>query len=200
MNAEAREEETVVFRAVVNGEEQYSILSEDQPDVPGWQAAGKTGSKEECLAFIDQAWTDMRPVSLRRAMEALVTDAPGAQVGVGSTAALSLVDCLCAGHHPIDVVLRPERTLERFKEALDQNYVHLVFTDTLGGTELCFRLDRDACRFDAGDFVNGRGTVHVEGSLTLDYVDVRCLTDIDLATLTGRGRLVRLRDAVVTGA
>ena len=33
------------------------------------------------------------------------------------------------------------------------------------------------------------GTVHLEGGLTLDYVKVRCIADIDLTTLAGQGHL-----------
>lgn len=65
-NGETREE---TFRAVMNDEEQYSIWPAGR-DVPaGWREAGKTGSREECLAWIETVWTDMRPLSLRRAMD-----------------------------------------------------------------------------------------------------------------------------------
>jgi MbtH protein len=59
-----------IFLVVVNDEEQYSIWP-DFKDIPlGWRRAGKEGSKDECLSFINTIWTDMRPLSLRRAMEA----------------------------------------------------------------------------------------------------------------------------------
>ncbi len=62
--------EAAVYRVVVNHEEQYSIWPMGR-DVPaGWREAGKTGSKAECLEHISQVWTDMRPLSLRRKMEA----------------------------------------------------------------------------------------------------------------------------------
>lgn len=58
------------FLVVVNDEEQYSLWP-DYKEVPqGWRAAGKQGSKEECLAYIESVWTDMRPLSLRQAMQA----------------------------------------------------------------------------------------------------------------------------------
>lgn len=58
------------FTVVCNDEEQYSIWPLDR-DVPaGWRAEGTTGSKDACLAHIDAVWTDMRPLSLRRAMGA----------------------------------------------------------------------------------------------------------------------------------
>ena len=55
-------------RVVVNGEGQYSIWLADRPIPAGWADAGKEGSKAECLAFVEEVWTDMRPLSLRRAM------------------------------------------------------------------------------------------------------------------------------------
>lgn len=56
-------------RVVVNDEEQYSIWPESREPPPGWRDAGKTGTREECLDYIKQVWTDMRPLSLRRKMD-----------------------------------------------------------------------------------------------------------------------------------
>lgn len=67
-----QKEDTRVYKAVVNHEEQYSIWPASK-DLPlGWRDAGKTGSKQECLQFIEDVWTDMRPLSLRKQMDALV--------------------------------------------------------------------------------------------------------------------------------
>ena len=57
------------YIVVVNHEEQYSIWL-DYKEIPkGWRAVGKSGSKAECLAYINEVWTDMRPLSLRKQME-----------------------------------------------------------------------------------------------------------------------------------
>jgi len=61
-----RQEET--YRVVKNHEEQYSIWSAHREVPDGWTVAGKTGSKDECLAYIEEVWTDMRPLSLRNKM------------------------------------------------------------------------------------------------------------------------------------
>ncbi|MEU4116663.1 MbtH family protein [Kitasatospora sp. NPDC028055] len=54
---------------VLNDEEQYSVWPADR-DVPaGWRAEGFEGTRQECLGHVAQVWTDMRPLSLRRAME-----------------------------------------------------------------------------------------------------------------------------------
>ncbi|MCW8127253.1 MbtH family NRPS accessory protein [Microbulbifer halophilus] len=57
------------FTVVINGEEQYSIWPDYKPLPDGWREAGKSGTREECLAHIEAVWTDMRPRSLREAME-----------------------------------------------------------------------------------------------------------------------------------
>jgi MbtH protein len=56
------------FRVVVNDEEQYSIWPSDRDLPAGWRAAGQVGSEADCLSHIDDVWTDMRPLSLRRTM------------------------------------------------------------------------------------------------------------------------------------
>jgi MbtH protein len=64
------EQDDTIYRVVVNHEEQYSIWP-DFKEIPlGWTAVGRTGTKDECLAYIKEVWTDMRPLSLRRRMEA----------------------------------------------------------------------------------------------------------------------------------
>ena len=63
-------EDTAPYRVVLNHEEQYSIWPEDREIPPGWRDAGKCGPKAECLAYIREVWTDMRPLSLRRQMDA----------------------------------------------------------------------------------------------------------------------------------
>jgi uncharacterized protein YbdZ (MbtH family) len=62
------EDENGEFLVLVNHEEQYSLWPAFR-DVPaGWQTVGPRGSRKECLAWIEETWTDMRPKSLRDAM------------------------------------------------------------------------------------------------------------------------------------
>lgn len=63
------QDEQIAYKVVVNHEEQYSIWPADRDNALGWRDAGKTGTREECLAHIKQVWTDMRPLSLRRQMD-----------------------------------------------------------------------------------------------------------------------------------
>lgn len=57
------------FSVVVNDEEQYSIWPAEKTSPEGWRTVGKQGLKAECLAYIDEVWTDMRPLSLRQRMD-----------------------------------------------------------------------------------------------------------------------------------
>jgi MbtH protein len=62
-------EDTTIYKVVINHEEQYSIWFADRENPPGWRDEGKTGTKKECIEHIDQVWTDMRPLSVRKQME-----------------------------------------------------------------------------------------------------------------------------------
>jgi uncharacterized protein YbdZ (MbtH family) len=190
-------EDTRTYKVVVNHEEQYSIWPAERTNPLGWRDAGKTGPRAECLEYIEQVWTDMRPLSLRKWMEEAAsrpvpppTEAPSVEeTPRDSRTGSALVDKLCEGDHPIEASLRPERTVERFKQTIDDGYVHIKFTDTRGGTELGVRLDRERSDLGRADFPRHTGTVRLVGTLTLDYVPVRCVATIELPTLTGRGHL-----------
>ncbi|MGN9810954.1 hypothetical protein ACTMSW_16530 [Micromonospora sp. BQ11] len=94
------------------------------------------------------------------------------------------------------VVGGPDPSLEELrKRVTDIGYVFVKFVDTRGGTDLGVRVDETATDLSRADFANGTGTAHIEGTLTLDYVKVRCVADIDLASLSGTGRLVKLEEA-----
>ncbi|WP_437931238.1 MbtH family protein [Sorangium sp. So ce291] len=63
------EDNETIFRVVLNHEEQYSIWPAQRELPAGWRAEGTEGTRKECLEHIDRVWTDMRPLSLRKAME-----------------------------------------------------------------------------------------------------------------------------------
>lgn len=63
------QEDTTQYKVVVNHEEQYSIWPAYRENPLGWKDAGKTGLKAECLGYIKEVWTDMRPLSLRKWMD-----------------------------------------------------------------------------------------------------------------------------------
>ncbi|MFB2772387.1 MbtH family protein [Pelatocladus sp. BLCC-F211] len=62
-------EDTTIYKVVVNQEEQYSIWPFDRENPLGWKDVGKNGLKQECLNYIKEVWTDMKPLSLRKKMQ-----------------------------------------------------------------------------------------------------------------------------------
>lgn len=67
-------EDTTIYDVVVNDEEQYSIWPAHKELPAGWRKAGKSGPKQECLDYVNEVWTDMRPKSLRDRMDAPATE------------------------------------------------------------------------------------------------------------------------------
>jgi MbtH protein len=64
------DEAVTIWTVVVNDEEQYAIWPAERPVPDGWREVGVSGAKDACLEHVEAVWTDMRPLSLRRAMEA----------------------------------------------------------------------------------------------------------------------------------
>jgi MbtH protein len=63
------EEDNFIYSVVANHEEQYSIWRVGREIPKGWREMGKQGLKADCLAYIKEVWTDMRPLSLRKKMD-----------------------------------------------------------------------------------------------------------------------------------
>jgi hypothetical protein len=101
-----------------------------------------------------------------------------------------LVQRLAEGDHPVTTTY----SVEELKQRIDIGYVHIKFTDTQGGTELGVSVDREATNISGADFEQGTGMLHLEGTLTLNFVRVRCIADIDLTTLSGTGHLEVLEE------
>jgi MbtH protein len=74
-----QESNTPAYRVVVNHEEQYSIWPADRDLPAGWQAVGEPRSKQACLDWVEHAWTDMRPLSLRKQMESQTRELPASE-------------------------------------------------------------------------------------------------------------------------
>src|SRR5215813_4256346 len=188
-------EDTTIYKVVVNHEEQYSIWPEYKEIPLGWEDVGKSGPKAECLAYIKEVWTDMRPLSLRKKMEEMANNPPPPPPVTPSEPQESLVDRLSAGDHPVEVSLRPTSSAKALQEALDTGYVRIKFTETKGGTELGVHVNKDLCDFQGADFEQSTGRAKIVGDLTLDYTRVRCIADIDLQTLAGQSHLEKMAAA-----
>src|SRR5688500_18308085 len=132
----------------------------------------------------------MRPLSLRKQMEEAAKNPPPPPPPAPEPAGRrDLVERLCEGEHPVEASLRPDKSVQRLKQSIDRGYVHIKFTDTQGGTELGVRLDPERSDLTRADFERRTGSVRLVGALTLNYVNVRCVADIELSTLSGRGHL-----------
>ena len=59
----------MIYKVVINFEEQYSIWPAGREIPAGWHDVGRQGTKQECLTYIEEVWTDMRPLSVRQHME-----------------------------------------------------------------------------------------------------------------------------------
>src|SRR5688572_15387898 len=104
---------------------------------------------------------------------------------------------LSQGNTKVTFRARREDARAELKEAIERKYVHVLFTETQGGTELGFPLDEARSNLSGASWDAGEGSVHLEGELKLDGVRVRCVADIDLSTVEGQGRLVVLDEAAV---
>jgi Core binding factor beta subunit len=99
-----------------------------------------------------------------------------------------LVQLLSEGNHPV-IAGGPNPSIEQVRQSVDRGYVHIKFTDTRGGTDLGVRIDSSLTDLNNVDFDQAVGMAHLVGTLTLNYVNVRCIADLDLATLQGTGHL-----------
>ncbi len=70
-NIQTVDEYQEMYLVLINHEEQYSLWPSYKPIPAGWKAIGEERTKNECLAYVDEVWTDMRPLSLRKQIEEL---------------------------------------------------------------------------------------------------------------------------------
>lgn len=96
---------------------------------------------------------------------------------------------LSEGTHAVDFLPRQEDAHAELSGAIDRRFVHVRFTETRGGTELGFEIDEARSDLTKADWDDRVGTLHLEGELTLDGVPVRCVVDLDIATMEGTGHL-----------
>ena len=55
-----------LFDVVVNDEGQYSVWRSGTPLPAGWHKTGFRGSRDEALAHIEEVWSDITPLSIRK--------------------------------------------------------------------------------------------------------------------------------------
>lgn len=92
---------------------------------------------------------------------------------------------------------RPEKSAQALKERIELGYVHILFSET--GTELGIKLNKAKCDLTAADFENGKGSIHLEGAITLNYEKVKCIAEIHLENMEGEGLLVPIDETEYAG-
>jgi len=212
-----------IYKVVINEEEQYSIWAHELEIPAGWRFEGVYGRKEEVLAHIEKVWTDMRPLSLRRAME----EWPEARQFKGiSPEGQKMLDewkkkedewdgvdqfrkprppnalvKKLMRKQPIVVIRYRDRDTDKpdiklFKRAIELGLILVKFPNTKGGTELGFNVRNDEGHLDPKNikYKDGGKVVEVSGRLKLDYTPVRGYATINLETFEGEGYLVPIND------
>jgi uncharacterized protein YbdZ (MbtH family) len=179
------------YIVVVNHEEQFSIWRDDKNKrIPaGWRDVGVRGTKEECLAQIEKLWTDMRPLSVRRALESYVAPQVVELTGdEAETAAKKdgLVERL-ETEQPITFVGHPSASTTELDAQLERGRVFIRFEMT--GTELGIKLDPRCLGPARKSIANKSGKIHLVGDLTLNFNRVRFRGELDVTELRGTGRL-----------
>ncbi|MGH3601447.1 MAG: MbtH family protein [Pseudonocardiaceae bacterium] len=69
MSVNPFDDEGGIFYALVNHEGQYSLWPTFAVVPAGWTIVHGEASRQSCLEFIEENWTDMRPKSLIEHME-----------------------------------------------------------------------------------------------------------------------------------
>ena len=62
------ENDEATYLVLVNGEGQYSLWPTFAEVPPGWTVEKTADTRQSCLDYVNEHWTDMRPKSLIEAM------------------------------------------------------------------------------------------------------------------------------------
>jgi len=63
--------DTTRYKVVVSQDNQYTLIPVTELPARTWREAGMTGTKEQCLAYIEEVWTDMKSTDLERLKSSL---------------------------------------------------------------------------------------------------------------------------------
>lgn len=54
------------YQVIVSPDKKYSLISAGTPVPSGWRALSRQGTKQECIKYIEEVWTDMTAVERDR--------------------------------------------------------------------------------------------------------------------------------------
>jgi len=192
-------EDLTTYSVVVNHEEQYSIWPADRQPPAGWQAVDKSGSKAECLEYIDGVWTDLRPLSLRLEMAKWEKERdllPEREVSAPTGPKRIPLPERLEGLQAVELALSETAPGPRLRQAIEDGFVYLRFSEQFGRTEIGFALEPSECDIANADFEKTTGQIHFVGHAVLDYVPLQCIADLSLASMSGTARIVRGKEPV----
>lgn len=66
ISGQGKTDNNIIYKVVINHEEQYSIWLADKEPPKGWENTKINGTQKECHQYIEEVWTDMRPLSIRK--------------------------------------------------------------------------------------------------------------------------------------
>jgi hypothetical protein len=107
-----------------------------------------------------------------------------------------LVERLSKGKHEVVIGHRDE-PYDEIKQRIEDGFIHIKFTQTKGGTELGINVDLNNTNVKELDFEQKKGLLHIEGTTNLNYNEVRCIADINLATKKGKGHLQVVKEELI---
>ncbi|MER5218056.1 MbtH family protein [Streptomyces sp. NPDC002838] len=70
MSTNPFDDENGTFHVLVNDEGQHSLWPVFAEVPEGWRVVLGDAARDECLEYVEENWTDLRPRSLREAMAA----------------------------------------------------------------------------------------------------------------------------------
>lgn len=100
-----------------------------------------------------------------------------------------LIERLSIGKHPVVFEVRSKGMQEIKHRLIELKFVFVKFTSTRGGTELGINVEDNFTCLNNANLEEGIGNIHIVGWCTLNYHKVRCVADIDLASMEGTGYL-----------
>lgn len=165
------------YCVVINQEEQYSIWPFGLDIPPGWQAIGVSGSKDECLDYVEKVWVDMRPLSLRKFHEELEHQDFDTYVATEKENSVPLLkDLLLANDQAFRIIAAD---IEQLKKQWQEKYIYINLFQTLGETEVCITLA------DTPSQECLEGNVELYGTVNIDDDEYMVELAIELDKLSG---------------
>lgn len=173
-----------LYEVVKNIEEQYSIWPQNKEVPSGWKKVGYSGEKDVCLKHIEQVWTDMRPLSLRKHIESMKTSSRVNNERL-QTDTESLVDLLLNKDvHAVSLPYQPV-DMPDFLDQLRSGICYIEFNEVFSQPQIAISLTSENYELNANYIL-------FKGSLTLDLIPIQCHCKFDSKNFRGTCRVKKI--------